>query len=365
MNNPIKHILSQLLKFSRSDRNALLILSSLILFALIAKVIVSYWDPEPTSDFTEFEKMLSELETGSTNSVSPTLNLFNFNPNTISENKLDSLSIPSFVKRNLISYRNAGAKFYTVDDLRKVYGMNDSIFNLIKPFVEIKKVVISKPDAPEIIKKKITGYFDPNKADLDELQEFGFNNFQAKNLLNYRSKGGTFKNVDDLLKIYGVDSIFFETIRNHIQIERRIDLPLLEQKVEIINIELNSADSADLVKLNGIGSVYASRIIKYRKLLGGYCSKKQLLEVYNFPDETFYRIEEYIWVDTLLINRLRINFVEFKELLRHPYLNKVQVNALLNYRMENGYFEDVSAIQQVEAINEETFSKIKPYFVCR
>ena len=365
MNNPIKHILSQLLKFSRSDRNALLILSALILFVLIVKVIVSYWEPEPTSDFAEFEKMLSELEAESTNSVNPALNLFKFNPNTISENKLDSLSIPSFVKRNLISYRNAGAKFYIVDDLQKVYGMSDSIFNLIKPFVEIKKEIVLKPDSPGVIKKKITGYFDPNKVELDELQEFGFNNFQAKNLLNYRNKGGVFKNAVDLQKIYGVDSTFFVSIKDHIQIEKQIDLPMIKSNVEILNIELNSADSVTLVKLKGIGPAYALRIMKYRKLLGGYYSKNQLLEVYNFPEETFESIERFISVDTTLINPIRINFAEYKELLRHPYINKKHVEALLNYRENNGFFENVAAIQNVEVIEVEAFLKMKPYFICR
>jgi len=365
MSNPFKHILNQLLKFSRSDRNALLILCALILIVLTAKIIVNNLDPKPVSNSAALEKAINEWEAASSHTDIPIQNLFHFNPNTITENRLDSLSIPSFIKRNMMSYRNAGARFYSVADLRKVYGMNDSIFNLIKPFVEIKKEIVRKVTSINGKEKKITGYFDPNKVQLDELKEFGFTNYQAKNLLNYRKKGGAFKNVNDLLKIYGVDSMFFETIKNHIQIEKQINLPTLKQKTEIFNVEINSADSTNLVKLSGVGPVYAARIIKYRKLLGGYYSKKQLLEVYNFPVETFFRIEEYLWVDTLLIDRIRINFVEYKELLRHPYLNKKQVEALLYYREKNGGFENVSAIQGVKAIDEETFLKVKSYFTCR
>lgn len=365
MSNRIKYILTRLLSFSKSDRNALLVLCTLILIVLAAKIYVNNIEPEPAFNNSRFKKILDEWEAVSPKADSPTQSFFHFNPNTISKHKLDSLQIPSFIKCNLLAYRNAGAKFYSADDIRKVYGMNDSIFNLIKPFIDLRKAIVPKSSSNNIIEKKLIGYFDPNKAELDELRRFGFNNFQAKNLLSYRNKGGSFKNVNDLLKIYGVDSVFFETVKNHIQIEKQLSLPLLTNTTEPLNIELNSADSTDLVKLNGIGPVYAARIIKYRNLLGGYYSKKQLLEVYNFPDETFLSIEKYISVDTLLINHIRINFVEYKELLRHPYLNKRQVEGLLNYREKNGAFKNVRTIRKVEAINEDTFSKIKPYFICR
>lgn len=365
MRNLLKYIFNQYLSFSRSDRNALLVLSTLILIVLTAIIIVNNIKPQPILDSSGFKKIMDDWDPVNSNTDGPTQNFFHFNPNTISKNKLDSLSIPSFIKRNLLGYRNAGAKFYSANDLRKVYGMNDSIFNLIKPFIDIKKAIVPKSSSINVIEKKRIGYFDPNKTDLDELRGFGFNDFQAKNILSYRDKGGAFRNVNDLLKIYGVDSMFFETVKNHIQIEKQLNLSLLKNTDEPLNIELNSADSTNLVKLNGIGPVYAARIIKYRNLLGGYYSKKQLLEVYNFPDQTFLSIEKYISVDTLLINHIRINFVEYKALLRHPYLNKRQVEGLLNYREKNGPFKNVRAIREVEAINKETFSKIKPYFICR
>ena len=364
MSNPFKQFVNQFNKYSRSDRNAILILSGLILIVITVNVILDNIESKPKFDSSEYEKIAAELE-AAINENSIKQSLFYFNPNLISESQLDSLLLPSKIKQNLLAYLKAGGKFYSVNSFRKLYGMNDSIFKALEQFIIVEERR-PKKELPKIVaKKKITGYFNPNKANFDELKEFGFSNYQAKNLINYRDKGGVFNKAGDVRKIYGVDSIFFKTIKNHIQIEIQIETPVKEKIVEVYNIELNRADSAGLVKLPGIGSVYAIRIIKYRELLGGYYSKKQLLEVYNLPEETFLNIEKYISVDSLLISKIRINFTEFKDLLRHPYLNKKQVGAILNFKEKNGAFESISTLQLIDEIDPVTYSKIKPYFTCR
>ena len=132
-----------------------------------------------------------------------------------------------------------------------------------------------------------------------------------------------------------------------------------------IRIELNKADSVGLIQLNGIGATYATRIIKYRNLLGGYYSKKQLSEIYNFPEETYTRIQSQIYVDTAQIVKIRINFAEFSELIRHPYINKVQVKALLTYRETNGSLKNLSELHAIKGFDIETIKKISPYVTCR
>ena len=282
MGNPFKQFVNQFNKYSRSDRNAILILSGLVLIVVTANVILKNIESKPKFDSSEYEKMADDLEAALQSDV-VTQTLFNFNPNTIPESRLDSLLLPPKIKQNLIAYRKAGGKFYSANSFRKLYGMNDSVFNAIEQFIIIEKKK-PKSESPKFIpKKKKPGHFDPNKASIAELKEFRFNNYQANNLINYRNKGGVFKSANDLLKIYGIDSVFFKTLENHIQIEAQIELPNPEKVIEVYKIELNEVDSAGLVKLSGIGSVYAARILKYRELLGGYYLKKQLLEVYNMP----------------------------------------------------------------------------------
>jgi DNA uptake protein ComE-like DNA-binding protein len=350
--------------YSKGDRNAIIILCVLILISVTATVIVQNLEPKSKYNYKDYEQLLSDWEVQKNLEKSGKV-LFTFDPNTIIPEMIDSLDLPESVKRNILNYRKAGGRFFTSSQLRKIYGMNDSIFAAIEKYVVIAEKTDSATSNKIKLEKPITRVFDPNSADYNQLIEFGFNRFQANNVINFRKKAGVFKNKIDLLKIYGIDSTFYRTIENYIQIENVEESINVSRKPVEIDIELNSADSAKLVQLNGIGSVYAKRILKYRELLGGFYSTSQLLEVYNFPEETYRKIEDNISVDTVLIRKIRLNFAEYPDLLRHPYFNKKQVEAVLNYRNKNGSFQDIVQLKSTGIIDSETFSKVRPYLTCR
>jgi DNA uptake protein ComE-like DNA-binding protein len=227
---------------------------------------------------------------------------------------------------------------------------------------------IQESNLPEVKKpdfKPVIVIFDPNKSTYDELIGYGFTRFQASNVTEYKRKGGIFKAPADLLKIYGIDSVFFKSIEPYIQINFTENQIQVEIKKEVILVELNSADSANLVKLEGIGNVLAKRILKYRDLLGGFYSKKQLTEVYGISEEVLKIIEPNIVVDTMKIQKLRLNFFEFKELMKHPYLNKKQVESVLKYREKKGSFTQISQVRSEGLLDEETYNRILPYLTCR
>lgn len=350
--------------FLKGDRNAIIILGSFIFLMFVGIVIINHIQPKSKYNFAEYEQLLKELEAPKDGPNQRSKLLFIFDPNTISSEMLDSLDLPVFVKRNILNYRNSGGLFSSPNEIRKIYGMNDSIFDLIKNYIRIseKKELLETTPKTE---KKINGWIDPNKADFNQLIEFGFNQFQANNLIEFRNKGGAFRSQSDLKKIYGIDSSFYKLIENNIRIEVSEDLTVNIGNPIILQVELNSADSLDLMKLNGIGSVYASRILKYRDLLGGFYSTSQLLEVYNFSEETYKKIENSISTDTLLLKKIRINFAEYGDLLRHPYLSKKQVEAVLNYRDQNGSFKNIQQLKTIGLVDSETFSRISPYLTCR
>jgi len=120
-----------------------------------------------------------------------------------------------------------------------------------------------------------------------------------------------------------------------------------------------------LLQLRGIGPVFASRIIKFRDILGGYYSAEQLMEVYNFPEETFHEIKNYIRCDTARIRKMRLNFADFAELIRHPYLNREEVNSILNFREDNGPFISKEQLIEDGLVDSLKFQKIKHYISCR
>ena len=123
--------------------------------------------------------------------------------------------------------------------------------------------------AERIAKKSVETFaFDPNTVTLEELCRLGFTERQGQVILNYRDKGGRFRSEQDFAKMYVVDSATFARLQPYIRIPK---------------LDLNAADSEALIGLRGIGPYYASKILDYRRRLGGsFTSLDQLLEIDGF-----------------------------------------------------------------------------------
>lgn len=136
------------------------------------------------------------------------------------------------------------------------------------------------------------------------------------------------------------------------------------QKIEKLSpgqtISLNDTDTTSWKKIPGIGSSYSSRIIKYRNLLGGFFSKEQLLEVYGIDNEMYTKIHPFIEEDSK-ITKLNINKLEFKELLRHPYLNYKQVKIIVNLRQKKGDITSIEELAMLDEFTSEDIYRLKPY----
>ncbi|HCW07697.1 MAG TPA: hypothetical protein DGG95_10085, partial [Cytophagales bacterium] len=63
--------------------------------------------------------------------------------------------------------------------------------------------------------------FDPNKSTGEELRSLGFNKSLANRILKYRLKGGKFGVKEDLLKIYGMDSVLFQNLYSYINLPEK------------------------------------------------------------------------------------------------------------------------------------------------
>ena len=211
--------------------------------------------------------------------------------------------------------------------------------------------------------------FDPNIATKDELLALGFHVKLAERIINYRVKGGKFYKKEDLKKIYGMDTVhLYKIIYPYIilqvnqkkeyqtQIERNQGFA----KNQIIN--LNTADSADLVKIRGIGPAFATRIIKFRDKLGGFVTLKQLYEVYGLDSNTVATLIKSFSIDNHFKPRLiAINQVDFDGLKTHPYIGYKFAKIILAYRKQHGSIKDVEQLKQIKLFTEKDIEKLVPY----
>ena len=125
-------------------------------------------------------------------------------------------------------------------------------------------------------------------------------------------------------------------------------------------ISLNSTDTTEWKMVPGIGSAFSTRIIKYRELLGGYLHKEQLLEVYGIDNEMYSRISPYIKEDSSF-KKMEINNLEFRELLRHPYLSYEQVQAIFNLRNKKGNISSINELAMLKEFSSEDITRMEPY----
>ena len=126
-------------------------------------------------------------------------------------------------------------------------------------------------------------------------------------------------------------------------------------------LDINSCDSASLVTLPGIGPVLSARIIKYRRLLGGYSRIDQIKEVYGLSEETYELIKGRIFADSSAVKRTDINSAEFKELVRVPYLERYEITAILKYRELKGKLSGVRDLVDNKLLTKEKADRVEPY----
>ena len=123
-------------------------------------------------------------------------------------------------------------------------------------------------------------------------------------------------------------------------------------------LELNALDSAELVRLPGIGPATAMKIIRYRERLGGYSGISQLAEIEGLPDSL---MKWFIITDTISIRQIQVNRATLAELRRHPYIDFYQARAIVEYRGERGVIKGPEQLSFMEEFTAQDLERLLPY----
>ena len=133
------------------------------------------------------------------------------------------------------------------------------------------------------------------------------------------------------------------------------------EKKEVAKVELNSADTAALRKIRGIGPAFSMRIVKYRNLLGGFVNINQLKEVKGIDSLKYAEISPYMFVNPYIIRKININTVTFEELKKHPYFGYNISLSIINYRKQHGDYTSITDLKKLALITDEVYNRIAPY----
>ncbi|HHB77899.1 MAG TPA: helix-hairpin-helix domain-containing protein [Saprospiraceae bacterium] len=243
-------------------------------------------------------------------------------------------------------------------------------------------------------------HFDPNKIEFEELLSLGFSKRVAKNMINYRSKGGHFYNAASLQKIYGMDSVFFEKIAPFIDIPEKKWATNYPQKHPSSKVpkpqkasfpfDPNTATKSELLSL-GFSKRITNNIINYRNKGGKFYKPESLKKIYGMTDDFYASIADNIQInkaqftDNQNINyqketsktvgmqakkpkniwpkgkTLEINSASVEEWDKLPGIGQYFAKNIVRYREKLGGFYDVGQVAEAYRLPDSTFQFIRPF----
>lgn len=212
--------------------------------------------------------------------------------------------------------------------------------------------------------------FDPNTLDEQGWLKLGVRQRTVETIIKFRAKGFTFRQPADIQKIYGLSHEQATRLQPYVRIARqpmadvKPTAPIEEKPApatrKIITIDINQADTTQLLPLPGIGSKLASRIVSFRNKLGGFTSVDQVGETYGLPDSTLQKIKPYLVIGRG-VQQLNINTADVKTLQSHPYIKWNIANAIVAYRNQHGGFTSLHDLKKIDIVSNDLFNRLLPY----
>ncbi|MEO5907318.1 MAG: helix-hairpin-helix domain-containing protein [Saprospiraceae bacterium] len=220
---------------------------------------------------------------------------------------------------------------------------------------------------PEKVNEILTPPSSPlqlDQASVEDLISMGFSKKVAYNIQKYVASGGKIYSPQQLLKIYGMDSVQLTKASPYIifssqAVKANLVSTFKKEHTNNTIIDLNTASTDDLESLNGIGTVLAERIVKFRESLGGFISPEQLKDCYGITPETFEQIKTYIHANGNP-NLIAINEANLSTMV-HPYLSRKLARIVQAYRDHHGPFINVEELRSVYPADSTWCDKLLPY----
>lgn len=373
------HFIKTFFKLTNTEIKGALMLLFFILLVFIAPRVYFYFQKPKPIDDTEFiawavqQNTLDSLAKAKKNykNENQENSFFKFDPNTVSYDEMLRLGFEAKTASILLKFRSKGAKFRNKKDLMKVYGFEEELHSKLEDYIiypEVKKKTYANN------KKEIAEIqyfvFDPNTVSKAEMKQLGIPSKTASILEKFRNKGAKFYNKKDVLKVYGFTEALYATLENHIlfpdkpddEIQKLKENSLSKEAIPTLYIvDVNKADTADFIKLKGIGAFYAKTIIEYRTKLGGFYDIQQLKEAYGISPELFESLEMSLVLQNPNFRTININTATFKDLIRHPYIDKALTIEILNLRDDIGGFLKVEDLISYNVLSEKELERLGFY----
>jgi len=271
-------------QFNKKERNGILLLSFILFFLILFYQFSYLLKTETKTDFSDFEKILSELEyANDTPQLIEKESLFRFNPNTLNDDGWLALGLSQGKLKVLRNYQQSGGYFKQKEDLQRCYAFGDAFYNTIKEYVSIPKPKTTEPKTQKPI--TLTQIIELNQADsLALISVKGIGPFYAKQILKYRKELGGFYSYNQFSEIWGLEKLDVEKFKQQTIIDT----------LHIRKINVNAIELEQLKMHPYLNYKQAKMIVNYRKQHGDFKEIKDIQKIRPISPKIFRKIAPYL-----------------------------------------------------------------------
>ncbi len=170
-----------------------------------------------------------------------------FDPNTVDSMTLLHLGFKPWQAKNMLKYRAKGGRYRKKEDMKKLYGMTDSMYIALEPYICIQQdsIVIDSTKVDTVRLDSLPKWRSIKKdtilnlrtADTTELKLIrGIGSYRAKMIVRYREQLGGYVKVEQILEARGMDKVIADSILSHFYIDSVVvnKMPVNKMRPEVL-----------------------------------------------------------------------------------------------------------------------------------
>jgi hypothetical protein len=296
--------------YNKSQRNGIFLLAISILIFQAIIVFVDFSSDEIVDENTPevliFQKQIDSLRAIEIEHRKP--KIYPFNPNYITDYKGEKLGMSLAEIDRLLIFRKTNKFINSKKEFQQVTKISDSLLNKIAPYFKFPDWVIKRNQKLE----KQNSSLPLTKVVSNEAKQ------------SHNTK----------------------------------------QENKVSTTDINKATITDIQTIKGIDGKLAARIIKYRSKLQGFSFESQLSEVWGL---TKVNANNVLAMFKILkkpsIIKANVNTIEFKELLKNPYLDYELCIKIFNFRDEVAELQNISELKNIPGFPLDTYERIVLYLI--
>ena len=282
-----------------------------------------------------------------------------FDPNTATFDELRKLGLSKYEAVSLLKYRAGGKVFRIPEELTLCYAISDSLYRRLEPWIRIgRKYAIAPREyrSGRIIADPLPIHpFRIDTVSARYLQAIGaLSKRQAESFIRWRNLAGIY-DMEELRACYVINDSVAAALEPYVIFPERKPRPIDKP------VEINSADSATLRSISGIGEKTVVTILNYRERLGGFVRVEQLAEVPGVTESNYEKILKQIYCDSCKIRKIDINFAPQEKLGRHPYIAARTLRKIVRQRQLKGGWSTAEELIEQHILTREEAARLAPY----